>query len=169
MATIRPIGGGERDLYHIHFLDSGGAHPDQGLPGGGAHPDQGLPGGGGHPSHPIYHPGHPDHGLPSQPGRPVIGGGRPGDPGFGQRPEHPAIPDNELPSAPPPTLLPGYTLVMVRGPGGKWKYAAVKPGVAPPIVLPEPIPPGGAPDQGLPPQPPTAGHLPTQPAPTPTR
>jgi hypothetical protein len=132
MARITPMG--ERNLYHVHFFE-GGEHPDHGLPGGGGHPDQGLPGGGGHPSHPIA--GRPGGGRPDQ-GLPGGGGG---------------IPDNSLPSAPPPTLLPGYTLVMVRGPDGKWKYAAVKPGVAPPIVLPDPIPPGGAPDQGLPPQP----------------
>ena len=148
MAKITPVG--ESGLYHVHFLDA--TDPGFGRPGGG-HPDQGLPG---RPPHvgggPIYHPGHPDHGLPRQPGHPshpIAGGG---------------IPDNTLPSVPPPTLMPGYTLVLVRGPDGKWKYASVKPGVAPPIVLPEPIPPGGAPDQGLPPQPaqPIAG------APTPT-
>jgi len=114
-------------------------------PLGGEHPDQGLPGG--RPPHvgggPIFHPGHPDHGLPSEPGHP--------DQGLPGRPGRPAIPDNSLPSVPPPTLLPGFTLVLVRGPDGKWHYASVKPGVAPPIVLPEPLPPGGAPDQGLPP------------------
>ena len=155
MAHVRKVGG-ENDLYHIHFLDQhGGGHPDQGLPGqgglhpgnrppgsgGGGHPDQGLPGGGGHPSHPIH------------------GGGRPG------------IPDNSLPEAPPPQLLPGYTLVMVRGQDGKWKYAAVAPGSPPPRPLPEPIPPGGAPDQGLPPQgsggQPDQGLPGGQPAPTP--
>jgi hypothetical protein len=165
MARITPVG--ESGLYHVHFLDAGGAHPDQGLPSFPGRPDNSLPGGGAHPSHPIFHPGHPDHGLPSQPGRPVIGGGRPGDPGYGQRPEHPAIPDNELPEAPPPQVLPGWTLVLVRGPDHKWKYATLPPSSAPPKPLPSPIPPGGAPDQGLPPQPPTAGQLPTQPAPAP--
>ena len=147
LAYIRPAG--EHNLYHVHFLDAGAGHPDQGLPGGGlhpgnrppgsypGHPDQGLPGGGGHPSHPI-----------SGPGRPVDPGyGRPGGGGGG-------IPDNSLPDAPPPTLMPGWTLLLVRGPDGKWKYATLAPSSPPPRPLPEPIPPGGQPDQGLPPQPP---------------
>jgi hypothetical protein len=107
-------------------------------PVAGEHPDHGLPGGGGEagrPSHPI---------SGRWPGRPT-------DPGYGV--EEGAIPGHELPGSRPPMLLPGYTLVLLRGPEGKWKYAAIRPGVAPPVVLPEPIPPGGAPDQGLPPQP----------------
>ena len=112
--------------------------------GGAQHPDQSLPGGGEHPEH--------------LPGRPGGGGGHHPDQGL------PGFPDNSLPTVPPPTLLPGYILVLVRLPSGQWKYAAIRPGVAPPVVLPEPIPPGGAPDQGLPPQPeqPIAG------APTPS-
>ena len=114
LATIRPMG--ESGLYHIHFLDASG------------HPDQGLPGGGGQPSHPIFHPGHPDHGLPSQPGspsHPISGGG---------------IPDQSLPSTPPPTLMPGWTLAMVRTPDGKWHYASLAPSSPPPRPLPEPLP-----------------------------
>ncbi len=128
----------------------GGVDPDWGVDGG-EHPGHELPGGG-RPPHisnrpPGSYPGRPGH-LPARPGSP-------GSPG------------NELPEVPPPTLLPGYTLVMVRGPGGTWKYAAVKPGVAPPIVLPEPIPPGGAPDQGLPPQPPQPDQGGPSPTPSP--
>jgi hypothetical protein len=144
LATIRPLA--ESGLYHIHFLD-GTEHPSQGLPGHGGGVDPGY-GVGGRPPHvsnrpPGSWPGHPDQGLPGH------GGG--------------GIPDHELPSTPPPQLLPGYTLVMVRGPDMKWKYAAIAPGTPPPRPLPEPIPPGGQPDQGLPPQPPTAGQLPGQP------
>lgn len=170
LATIRPMG--ESGLYHIHFLDASGLHPDHGLPGGGdEHPDQGLPGG-----------GRPPHigGGPARPGRPVDPGfgrpglgGRPIDPGYGH-PEggHGGIPDHELPENPPPQLMPGFTLVLVRK-DGKWHYASLAPSSPPPRPLPEPLPPGGAPDQGLPPQtgaPPTAGQLPGQtPQPTPTR
>ena len=114
-------------------------------PLGAVDPGFGVPGGGGDPGygHPIFG-GHPDQGLPG--GRPPHVGGRP--PGSGS-----GIPDQSLPPVPPPTLLPGYTLVMVRTADGKWHYATVAPGSPPPRPLPEPIPPGGAPDQGLPPQP----------------
>jgi hypothetical protein len=90
---------------------------------GGVDPGYGRPGG-------IHRP---DQGLP--------GGGhisnRP--PGSGS----PGIPDNELPSTPPPQLLPGYTLVMVRDQSGKWEYAAIAPGSPPPRPLPSP----GRPDR----------------------
>jgi hypothetical protein len=130
----------------------GAEHPDNSLPGG-EHPDQGLP-------------GRPDH---------IWGGGRPGRPG---RPDqglpdggHAGIPDNSLPITRPPTVLPGWTLILVRKPDGKWAYATLAPSSPPPRPLPEPLPPGGVPDQGLPPQtePPTAGQLPgaTPPAPQP--
>jgi hypothetical protein len=128
----------------------GGGHPDHGLPGSPGHPDQGLPGG------PLY----PSHGLP---GMPPHVSNRP--PGSG----NPAFPDNTLPSVPPPVVLPGYTVVMIRTADMKWHYAVVKPGQAPIQPLPEPIPPGGIPDQGLPPQPPVAtqppfpGQLPSGP------
>ncbi len=61
-------------------------------------------------------------------------GGHPGNrpPGSG------AIPDNELPDHPPPTLMPGYTIVMVRGPAGKWEYAFIAPGDPPPRPMPNP-------------------------------
>jgi hypothetical protein len=128
MAKITPVG--EAGLYHVHFLDARdpgfGQHP-----GGGVDPGYGVGGG-----------FHPSHGLPGQGLHP---GNRP--PG-----SHPGFPDHELPDAPPPHLLPGYTLVMVRGPDGKWKYAAINPGTPPPRPLPEPLPPGGLPDQGVPPQ-----------------
>ena len=96
---------------------------------------------------------------------PGFGGGRPGgvDPGWGQG--HPgghpgnrppgsgAIPDNDLPDHPPPTLAPGYTIVMVRGPAGKWEYAFIAPGDPPPKPLPNPPEHVGGrpPGQGLPP------------------
>lgn len=136
MAKITPLG--ESGLYHVHFLDArdpgfGSGRPD--------HPDQGLPGGGGHPGNrpPGSIGGHPDQGLPG-------GGGHPGNrpPGSGG-----GIPDNELPDHPPPQVLPGYTLVMVRGASGKWEYAAIAPGSPPPRPLP-PVGGGGHPDQGLP-------------------
>lgn len=131
-----------------------GGHVDNELPGGegGEHPDQGLPGGG--------FPGRPSHPISGRPGRPVDPGyGRPGGGGGG-------IPDNSLPDTPPPTLMPGWTLLLVRGPDGKWKYATLAPSSPPPRPLPEPVPPGGAPDQGLPPT--SGGGSPSQPiAPTP--
>ena len=120
MARITKVSG-ENNLYHIHVLDGHQGHPDQGLPGeGGVDPGYGQ----GRPR-----PGHPDHELP--------GGGRPG------------IPSNELPETPPPNLLPGYTLVLVRSAHGKWEYAAIAPGSPPPRPLPPPSRPD-RPDQGLP-------------------
>lgn len=98
--------------------------------GGGERPDQGLP----------WAPGHPDQGLPGRP--PHVGNRPPGSGGGG-------IPDNELPDTPPPQVLPGHTLVMIRH-EGKWAYAAIAPGSPPPRPLP-PIGGGGHPDQGLPP------------------
>jgi hypothetical protein len=168
MAKITPVG--EAGLYHVYFLDArdpgyGGGRPggDPGYGhGGGFHPDAGLPGMPGHVSPPIFHPGHPDHGLPSVPGHPS---NRPPGSGSG------GIPDNTLPTVPPPTLLPGWTLALVRSADGKWHYASLAPGSAPPRPLPEPLPPGGKPDQGLPPQPtppPVAGTPPVTPAPSPT-
>lgn len=146
LATIRPMG--ESGLYHIHFLDRG-SDPGFDRPEGG-HPGQGLP-----PMH-----GHPDQGLPGQPGH--IANRPPGTehPG-GRPPQHGAgIPDNELPSTPPPTVAPGCTLVMVRGPQGRWEYAAIDPGQPPP----KPIqgPPGHA-GQPLPGQPPHASGQPVPP------
>jgi hypothetical protein len=125
VVTLRPLG--ESGLYHLHVLEGrldpgygrpGGGHPDQGLPGYG-HPDQGLPG---------Y--GHPDQGLP---GGGHISNRPPGSVG--------GIPDNSLPSQPPPQVKPGYVLVLARGQDGKWHYAALAPGSAPPKPLPEPLPP----------------------------
>ena len=139
MAKITPMG--ESGLYHIHFLD----RTD---PGFGHGPGQGTDPGYGHPIG-----GHPDQGLPGHghPGnRPPGSGAHPGNrpPGSGS-----GIPDNELPDHPPPQLAPGYTIVMVRGPHGKWEYAFIAPGSPPP----RPLPPqgGGRPDQGLPGQ---GGH-----------
>jgi hypothetical protein len=132
LATIRPMG--ESGLYHIHFLDAS-ERPDHSLPGGGRPVDPGYGvGGGAHagqlPSHGGAHPGQlPSHGSSG-------------------------IPDNTLPSERPPVMLPGYYLVLVRDQAGMWRYAAIAPGSPPPRPLPTPIPPGGAPDQGLPPQPP---------------
>jgi hypothetical protein len=133
----------------------GAEHPEHGLPGGGGaeHPDQGLPG---WPDRPVHLPGRP--GRPGRPDQGLPGGG--------------GIPDHELPPMRPPTVLPGWTLVLVRTPAGQWKYATLAPSSPPPRPLPEPIPPGGQPDQGLPPQPPQPDQgLPgggAAPAPTPT-
>ena len=128
MASIHKVGDG--NLYHVHFFDPHEGHPGQGLPGHG-HVDNTLPGMGG--------PVDPGYGRPG-------GGPHPGNrpPGSGA-----GIPDNELPDHPPPHLMPGYTLVMIRGPHGKWEYAAIQPGSPPPRPLP-PQGGGGRPDQGLP-------------------
>ena len=143
MAKITPAG--EHGLYHVHFLDG---RTDPGFGHGGAeHPDHGLPGG-----------AHPDNELPGR--RPPHVGGGPAHP--------PAIPGNELPDHPPPTLMPGYTLVMVRGPGGRWEYAFIAPGSPPPKPLPpgqpeRPNRPGNElPGQGRPPQ---VGGGPVEPRP----
>ena len=149
MAHIRKVGG-ENDLYHVHFLDQHGAHPDQGLPGQGGHPGNRPPGSGGG--------GHPDHSLPGQ------GGAHPGNrpPGSGGG----GIPDNELPSQPPPQVAPGMTLVLVRH-EGKCAYAVIAPGSPPP----RPLPPGEIehpgnrpPGSGAPPHP-SGQPVPPQPTP----
>jgi hypothetical protein len=144
MATIHKMGDG--DVYHIHFLDQR-TDPGYGRPGGGGHPDQGLPGGG-HVSNrpPGSWEGRPDNTLPGQ------GGNRPSNelPGGG----------GGLPDVKPPQLAPGYLLILARGQDGKWHYAALAPGSAPPKPLPEPPKPDTgpvnpdappAPDQTLPP------------------
>lgn len=134
MVTLHKVG--EGNLYHMHVLDAvdpgfGGGRPGGVDPGWG----QGRPG------------GHPDQGLP--------GHGHPGNrpPGSGS-----GIPDNELPDHPPPTLAPGYTIVMVRGPHGKWEYAFIDPGQPPP----KPLPPGNVEHPGN--RPPGSGppNLPSQ-------
>ena len=142
MVTLHKVG--EGNLYHMHVLDQHGTDPGYG---------QGRPGG----DHISNRPpgqigGHPDQGLP--------GHGHPGQglPGMG------GIPGHELPDTPPPNLAPGWTLVLVRGPQGKWQYAAMAPGSPPP----RPLPPqgGGRPDQGLPgSQPHPDQGLPTPPPP----
>lgn len=166
LATIRPMG--ESGLYHVHFLDAtdpgfGGGRPGGVDPGWG----QGRPG------------GRPDQGLP---GMGLHPGNRPPGSGGG------GIPDNELPDHPPPTLAPGYTIVMVRSPVGKWEYAFIAPGDPPPKPLPSPPHPGNRPpgsggerpdqglpgsqphpDQGLPGQPPHVSGQPVPPMPTPTQ
>lgn len=154
LAYIRPLG--ESGLYHIHLVDAvdpgfgggrpGGVDPGWGQGHPGGHPGQGLPGGGGHP------------------------GNRPPGSGGG------GIPDHDLPDHPPPVLAPGYTIVMMRGPAGKWEYAFIAPGDPPPKPLPNPPehvggrPPGQGmpdrPDNTLPgPQPPHVGGgpMPTPP------
>jgi len=88
---------------------------------------------------PYNIPAAPDQGLP--------GGGEHPDQGI------PGVPDNTLPTTPPPTLPAGMYLIMVRTPDGKWKWAAV-PQQIPPLPdqgLPS-VP--GFPDQGLPGMPP---------------
>ena len=178
MAKITPMG--ESGLYHVHFLDG---RTD---PGFGHGPGQGTDPGYGHPIG-----GHPDHDLPGGghiSNRPPGSGAHPGNrpPGSGGG----GIPDNELPDTPPPTLAPGYTIVMVRGPAGKWEYAFIAPGDPPPKPLPPGSiehpgnrPPGSGmpprpdqglpgsqphPDQGLPGQPPHVSGQPTPPQPAPT-
>lgn len=97
--------------------------------------------------------GHPDHELPGLP--PEVGGGPVVPPGTWPPPGHPdhdlptipGVPDNSLPTTPPPTVPPGTYLVIGKGQDGKWKWATV---TTPPMVLPEPMPtppmaPGGVP------------------------
>ena len=133
MATIRPAG--ENGLYHIHFLDQhGGTDPGYGQ-GRPNRPDQGLPGSGGHPDHDLPgqgRPPRPEQGLPGSGGHP---GNRPPGSGGG------GIPDNELPDGPPPQVAPGQVLVMVRDQHGKWEYATLEPGSAPPKPVQKPQPP----------------------------
>jgi hypothetical protein len=112
------------------------AHPIAGVPGG-PRPDHTLP------NPPPDRPGH----LPSVPeGWPIIPA-RPWPPMHPDRPDHglpgsgSGIPDNSLPTTPPPTNLPaGHTLVLVRTADGKWHYAAIEPGQPVPAPLPEPTP-----------------------------
>ena len=119
MARITKVSG-ETNLYHIHVLDGHQGLPTRACPARAASiPATAKP----------ARPDRPDHELP--------GGGRPG------------IPSNELPETPPPNLLPGYTLVLVRDQRGKWEYAAIAPGSPPPRPLPPPSRPD-RPDQGLP-------------------
>ena len=94
-------------LAIITFIEVGGGHPDQGLPGKPpGKPDQGLPPGqGGHPSHPIYLPpttwppqvppsgAHPDNTLPDSELPPVGPVHLPVFP--------PNVPDNTLPGSQP--------------------------------------------------------------------
>lgn len=124
------------DLYHVHVLDATDPGFGGGRPGG-ADPGFGRPEG-----------GRPGQGLP--------GGGHPGQ----------GIPDHELPDNPPPHLLPGYTLVMVRGPHGKWEYAFIAPGDPPPKPLP---PSTDRPDNTLPGQPGRPPVISGGPAPPPGR
>jgi hypothetical protein len=144
LAYITPAG--EHGLYIIHEVqgrtDPGfgqgrpGLRPDHDLPGYG-HPDHSLPG----------RPVHPDQGLPGMGARPDQGlpGGRPG------------IPNNDLPSNPPPQVAPGQTLVLVRSHDGKWHYAALPAAYPVPTPLPTPpMAPGGQPT------PPHPGQLPGQ-------
>lgn len=151
MAKITPAG--ESGLYHVHWLDG---RTDPGFGAGGLpHPDHGLPGGTPHPGGgPIYHPGHPDHGLPSHPAHP---GNRPPGSGGG------GIPDNSLPSTPPPHVPPGTTLVLVRDPAGVWHYATLPAGTP----APTPVPP--TPDQGLPGGPPPVAGQPLPPTAAPKK
>jgi len=155
LALIRAVG--KDGLYFIQEVDA--VDPGFGQ-GGSERPDNSLPGGGGRPPR-------PDQGLPGSGAHP---GNRPPGSGGG------GIPDNELPDTPPPQVAPGATLVMIRGPQGKWVYAAIDPGQPPPKPLPpagggehpanrppgsspghpsgQPVPPppsGNRPDQGLPP------------------
>ena len=128
MVTLHKVG--EGNLYHMHVLDPHDPGFGVGRPD---RPDQGLPGGGLHPGNrpPGSGGGYPSHGLPGAPG-------------------------DTLPVQPPPNLLPGYTLVMVRGPHGNWEYAFIAPGDPPP----KPLPPGSIehpgnrpPGSGMPPRP----------------
>jgi hypothetical protein len=165
-------------MSNLYYVQQVGPNLVMLAPVGGGHPDQGLPGGG--PVDPGYGVGgglHPSHGLPGMPphvsNRPP--GSWPGHPDQGL-PSNPNFPDNSLPSTPPPVLLPGYTLVMVRGPAGKWEYAFIAPSDPPPKPMPKPpvgpdntlppgpanpIAPGGSPPVAT--QPPMPGQLPSGP------
>jgi len=106
----------------------------------------------------FHAPVSPDQGLP--------GGGTYPDQGL---PTIPGVPDNTLPTTPPPTVMPGATLVMVRTSDGKWHWAAIPPGQPTPPLLPDNTLPGGGahPDQGLPPGAPPRPSQGLPPTPTP--
>src|SRR5580765_2035053 len=120
LAFIRPMG--ESGLYHIHVVSA----TDPGFGGGRPQP--------GDPDYGRPEFGRPGHDLPWGPCHP---GNRPPGSGGG------GIPDHELPDHPPPTLAPGYTIVMVRSAQGRWEYAFIAPGDPPP----KPLPPQGRPDR----------------------
>jgi hypothetical protein len=164
LARITSIGG---DLYHVHILEGGEGHPDQGLPGQGGRPPHvgNRPPGSGRPPHVGGGPAHPGW-----------GGNRPVDPDYGFGSEHPdqGLPGGgsgnfpgHLPSEPPPQIMPGQTLIMVRDQHGTWYYASIPNSSAPP--RPQPQPPGGGehPDQGLPGQGGRPPHIGGGPAPQP--
>src|SRR4029077_14112654 len=71
-----------------------------------------------------------------------VGGGTDPDYGVGHprppRPDHelphlPGLPDNTLPSGPPPHVPAGVILVLVRTAEGLWKWATLAPGSPPPV------------------------------------
>jgi len=81
----------------------------------------------------------PGFGNGAGPVDPGYGGGHPGMPHPGHELPHlPGIPDNSLPTNPPPMVPAGSTLVLARTPDGKWHWATVP---ATTIPMPLPVPP----------------------------
>jgi len=165
LARITSIGG---DLYHVHVMDAGGGHPDQGLPGRPPHVSN-RPPGTGFPPHVGGGPAWPER--PVDPGWGVGGGG--GHPDQGLPGGGGSI--GQLPTEPPPMVAPGQTLIMVRDQFGTWYFATIPNSSAPPRPGPplhpdQGLPGGGGggmhPDQGLPGQRPPhvgGGPMPTPP------
>jgi hypothetical protein len=87
----------------------------------GVDPGYGIPGGMPHPGTGLPGMPHPGHGLPHLPG----------------------IPDNSLPTTPPPHPPSNTILVLARDPAGVWHWATV-PATTVPTPLPVP-PPTAAP------------------------
>jgi hypothetical protein len=72
------------------------------------------------------------------------GYGKPVRPGHGHRPDNslpaiPGVPDNTLPTTPPPTPPAGMVVIMIRTADGKWHWAVI-PAPSLPTPLPEPPP-----------------------------
>jgi hypothetical protein len=115
LVFIRHLG---NNVAFVHSIDA----VDPGY--GGGRP------GGGDPGYDLPSWARPDQGLP--------GHGHPGNrpPGSGG-----GIPDNELPTTPPPQVAAGKTLILVRK-DGKWKYAAIDEGTTPEQLpeMPAPTP-----------------------------
>jgi hypothetical protein len=70
---------------------------------------------------------HPGHGLPGMP-----------HPGHALPPHLPGVPDNTLPTTPPPHPTPGTVVVLARDTAGVWHWAAIPANVMP---TPLPVPP----------------------------
>jgi len=126
LVYLHPMGGNLYMMSDVSAVDPGFGvgmpdHPDQGLPGRPVHPDNSLPERRPRPDQSLPGYGHPDQGLPGH-------GGIPG------------VPDNSLPTTPPPQVAPGMALIIVRSSDGKWRWASLPAATVP---TPLPVPPPG--------------------------